>query len=59
MSDIFLSYARADRQRVLPLIQALERRGWSVWWDLHIPYGKSYEEVIEEELKAARCVIVV
>jgi formylglycine-generating enzyme required for sulfatase activity len=59
MSDIFLSYARADRLRVLPLIQALERRGWSVWWDLRIPYGKSYAQVIEEELEAASCVIVV
>jgi hypothetical protein len=58
MSDIFLSYARADRQRILPRIQALERRGWSVWWDLHIPYGKTYAQVIEEELEAASCVIV-
>jgi formylglycine-generating enzyme required for sulfatase activity len=59
MADIFLSYARVDRARVLPLVQALERRGWSVWWDLHIPFGKSYAQVIEEELEAARCVVVV
>jgi adenylate cyclase len=33
MADIFVSYARADKARVAPLVDALETRGWSVWWD--------------------------
>src|SRR5512145_453969 len=59
MSDIFLSYASADRERVRPLVRALERHGWSVWWDRTILPGRTFDQVIEEALAAARCVIVV
>ena len=31
MADIFVSYARADKARVAPLVAVLERQGWSVW----------------------------
>jgi len=58
MADIFISYARADRPRAECLAQALERTGWSVWWDREIPPGRSFDEVIEEALSQARCVIV-
>lgn len=33
MSDIFLSYASADRERALPLANVLESQGLDVWWD--------------------------
>src|SRR4029453_689346 len=59
MSDIFLSYASQDRSRVRPLINALERHGWSVWWDRRVLPGKSYDQVIEDALQSARCVVVV
>jgi len=59
MSDIFLSYASADRPRVEVLIRALERRGWCVWWDRTILPGQRFPQVIQETLDAARCVIVV
>src|SRR5262245_6244957 len=59
MSDIFLSYAAEDLPRVLPLVRALERHGWSVWWDRAILPGRTFDAVIEEALEAARCVIVV
>ena len=59
MADIFISYARADRPRAARLAQALEHDGWSVWWDREIPPGRSFDEVIEEALAQARCVIVV
>ncbi|MDR4497141.1 MAG: DUF1566 domain-containing protein [Candidatus Scalindua sp.] len=36
----------------------LEQQGWSVWWDRKIPPGRSFDEVIEEALVGARCVIV-
>ena len=58
MAEIFISYARADRPRAERLAQALERAGWSVWWDREIPPGRSFDEVIEEALSLARCVIV-
>jgi hypothetical protein len=58
MSDIFISYARADKERAELLAHAFSQKGWSVWWDREIPPGKSFDEVIENALKSARCVIV-
>ena len=58
MADIFLSYASPDRDRARLLAGALEHLGWSVWWDRVIPPGRVFDEVIEESLTAARCVIV-
>ena len=59
MSDIFISYACKDRQRVQRLAEALEAREWSVWWDRTISAGKTFDDVIEEEFRSAKCVIVV
>jgi hypothetical protein len=59
MSDIFISYAAEDRSWVEGFAQALMSKGFSVWWDRHIPTGESYHDVIKRELKIAKCVIVV
>jgi formylglycine-generating enzyme required for sulfatase activity len=58
MSHIFISYARQDRPRAEAIAKALEDHGWSVWWDWNIPAGKTFRQVIQEELDKARCVIV-
>ena len=58
MSDIFISYSRADKARVKPLAEEPARRGWSVWWDHTIPPGKSWDREIEKALDEARCVVV-
>jgi hypothetical protein len=58
MSDIFISYARPDRERARGMAEALEQRGWSVWWDHEIPPGRNFDDVIEEALGEARCVVV-
>jgi hypothetical protein len=58
LNDIFISYASADRDRARAVAQALEARGWSVWWDREIPLGRSYDEVIETALAHARCMLV-
>ena len=57
MSDIFISYARDDRERAGAIAGALEAQGWTVWWDPHIPPGKTFSEVIDEELAACKCVV--
>ncbi len=59
MSDIFLSYASEDRERVKPLAEALMREGLSLFWDRIIPVGKTWNRVLEEELEAARSLLVV
>lgn len=58
MTDIFLSYAREDRRVVELLAGALEREGWSVWWDTAIPAGRTFDDVIAEALGSTRCVVV-
>ena len=59
MADIFVSYARADKARVAPLVAALEAQGWSVWWDPAIMPGQEFDSLIRREIKAASAVIVV
>jgi TIR domain len=58
MSDIFISYAREDRNKARALAELFQQQGWSVWWDRNIPPGRSFDEVIEEALGAAKCVVV-
>ena len=58
MSDIFLSYATEDRARTRILVQGLESRGWSVWWDRTIRPGQTFDSVIESALADARCAVV-
>lgn len=58
MARIFISYANNDRTRAQLLAAVLERNGWSVWWDRQIPIGRTFDEVIEEALDQAECVIV-
>lgn len=59
MSNIFISYSSEDRDWARRLAQALEKEGWSVWWDRKIAVGKTYSRVIEAELEAADCVMVI
>jgi hypothetical protein len=59
MSDIFISYAREDRDRVELLAEALAAQGWLVWWDRDIPTGKPFDQFIEEVLSKVRCIIVI
>lgn len=58
MADVFLSYAREDREVVQRVAGALESKGWTVWWDRNIIAGHAFDEVIERELHGAKCIIV-
>jgi TIR domain len=59
MSDIFISYSSEDRDRILPLVTALEKTGWKVFWDRTIPPGKTWRQVISFELEGCRSLLVV
>lgn len=58
MTDIFLSYAREDKERAKKIAKMFELQGWSVWWDVRIPTGKKYRNVITENLLKSKCVVV-
>jgi tetratricopeptide (TPR) repeat protein len=59
VSDVFVSYASQDRARVVPLVEALERRGWTVWWDRKIDAGTAFDREIEAAIDGAKCIVVV
>ena len=58
MPDVFISYAREDRDRARLLADALQDRGWSVWWDRKIVAGEAFDQTIEQQLETAGSVVV-
>jgi beta-lactam-binding protein with PASTA domain len=58
MAHVFLSYASVDRDRARRLAEAMEARGYRVWWDRQIAPGQTFDEVIEKALDDAKCVVV-
>jgi hypothetical protein len=58
LSDVFISYAAEDRNRIAPIASALESQGWSVFWDRTIPAGKTWRQVIGQAIADARCIVV-
>src|ERR1044072_1593094 len=58
MSDLFLSHASDDKPKIRLLVQAVEREGFRVWWDIELNPGEVYGPEIEVKLRAARCVLV-
>jgi N-acetylmuramoyl-L-alanine amidase len=58
-ADIFISYARKDRERVRPIADELARLGYTIWWDTGLVTGEDFHERIEEMLEGARIVVVV
>jgi len=58
MADVFVSYAREDRERVVTISRVLKEAGLSVWLDLQIPTASRWEDEITHELEQARCVLM-
>jgi hypothetical protein len=56
--DVFLSYSHHDRDKARQIAEKLIGENFSVWWDREIPAGRDYQEVIEEKIAAASCVVV-
>lgn len=57
-TDIFLSYARADRATARTFAERLIEEGFSVWWDASLHSGETFDEVIEQRLRDAKAVVV-
>lgn len=57
-STIFLSYARADHARAVPIIKLIEQAGFSVWWDGLLEGGERFSLTTENALDRAQAVVV-
>lgn len=56
---IFISYSSPDRERVRPIADDLERRGFTVWMDTkRLLPGQRWNHEIQEALDCAACVVV-
>src|SRR5690242_5171437 len=58
MGQIFLSYAREDREFAQRPARTLERAGHQVWWDRHLDSGEEFSAEIEAALARADVVLV-
>jgi len=58
MSQVFISYARSTEEQATAVEKALCECGFEVWRDAELPAHRTYAEVIEERLKAAKAVVV-
>ncbi len=58
MPDIFVSYAREDKERVRPIVKELEKQNWSIFWDTKIAPGDNWSNYIGHQLAESRCVVV-
>lgn len=56
--DIFLSYARTDRAVAHLFADCFEQEGFSVWWDASLHSGETFDEVIEQNLRDSKAVVV-
>jgi adenylate cyclase len=59
MSEVFVSYARSTEAQARQIGEALRALGYDVWRDDELPAHRSYAEVIEERLQAAKVVVVI
>ncbi len=58
MAEVFVSYSRVNRDRIVTVSDGLEESGYSVWWDRSLKPGDDYALLIEEQINAASCVVV-
>lgn len=57
--DIFISYSRADRERVDFIAKGLLAEGYTVWWDRDIRAGEEFDHVIDKAIKKSKAIVVV
>src|SRR5262245_18546423 len=58
MSDVFISYARSTAATAQAAAKALRSLGYSVWIDDELPAHRAYGKVIQEQVTAAKTVLV-
>ena len=59
MVDVFISYSRADQEKVGDIARMIASEGYQVWWDADLPPHMSYGDVITAKIGAAKAAVVV
>lgn len=54
---IFISYAHKDSEKVIPIITALQSRGFRVWYDEGLEVGSSWGKMLADYLYFCTCTI--
>ena len=54
---IFISYSHKDTDTVLSVIDALEKKGFRVWFDAGVEAGTEWPEYIASHLRRSACVL--
>lgn len=58
MPDIFISYARSTESKAHQVADGLRALGYSVWRDDELPAHRAFADVIAEQLRDAKVVVV-
>jgi tetratricopeptide (TPR) repeat protein len=58
MADVFVSYARGDEALARTIAEQLEAAGFTTWWDSALLPHSSFSNVIEDEIRDAKAVLV-
>lgn len=56
-NNIFISYAHNDKERILPVIEELQRQNFCLWYDEGIDPGTEWDDNIAEHVE--KCTIMV
>jgi hypothetical protein len=58
-AKIFVGYSRRDRVVAEKLVRGLKKRGFSLYWDAHIPVGESVQAAIAGAIESSKAVIII
>ena len=58
MTDVAISYAREDINRVRKIYELVEQKGFIPFWDQSIPPGRNWNQAVHAQFQSAACIIV-
>jgi adenylate cyclase len=59
MSQVFISHAHSTASQAQAVTEALRALGYSVWIDEQLPAHRAFGQVLEEQLRLAKAVVVI
>ncbi len=58
MADIFLGYSRKNMETAKNFAQLFKRLGYSVFWDVNVPVGETWDKYIPAQIKKSKAVVI-